>query len=84
MSEREEMSLSESELEHIEANFFRGLYGDWEIRRLLRAVRMQRSVLRTLFKLFHREPLRLISIADPIRNSTLDTLKLAVRMEDIP
>lgn len=75
-------ALTEKELEQIRHNIFIGMSNEIEISRLIETIGVQRRVLRELFNLFHREPLKLVSFADPIRNSTLAHFKELVSMED--
>lgn len=75
-------ALSEKELDAIEAKFFKGSMEDQESIRLFETIRVQRRVLQEFFKMFHAEPLRRVSTADPVRNSTLDHFKELVSMED--
>ncbi len=77
-------AMSERELEEIERDVFAGLYNDKQINRMAATIRVQKRVLRELFNLFHAEPLRLVSNADPIRNSQLAHLKELVSMESHP
>lgn len=76
--------LSDAEIQLIEDHSERGLYGKMEIHRLLVTVRTQRAVLKTLFKLFHLDPLAVLVQADTIRKRTLQELKDIVRIDDIP
>ncbi len=78
----EVLALSDKELDLTEINFYRGLFGDYEMRRLLETARIQRTVLRTLFSYWTNVPLRIISTADPVRSATLAELKRHVSMED--
>ena len=75
-------ALDEAQLEAIQHNIFIGLYNDWEINRLFETIQIQRKVLRELFNKYTAEPLRLVSIADPIRNSELRHFKELVSLED--
>jgi hypothetical protein len=73
--------LSPEALEEIEVNFYRGMASDMEVRRLIETIHMQRRVLETLFGYFTHVPLRIISMADPVRTATLDELRRMVCME---
>lgn len=75
-------ALTPRETEAIQKNVFIGCYHDHELIRLFETIEVQRRVLRELFNLFKSEPLRLVSTADPIRNSTLAHFKELVSMED--
>lgn len=75
-------ALTPEQTEAIQKNVFIGCYHDHELLRLFETIDVQRRVLRELFNLFHREPLRLVSTADTVRNSTLDHFKELVSMED--
>jgi hypothetical protein len=75
-------SLNEREIEEIQKNVFQGCYHDVELARLFETIRVQRQVLGDLFKLFVREPLRRVSVAQPVLNSQLAHLKELVSMED--
>ncbi len=74
--------LTEDEINQISKNLFEGLYNDRDIDRLIQTIYLQRKILRAMFNLFRPEPLRLVSTADPIRNSTLAHFKELVSMED--
>ncbi len=77
-------ALKESETTRIQKDILNGLYDDQDIHRLFQTIYLQRKILQALFNLFHQEPLRLVSLADPIRNSTLAHYKELVSMEDPP
>lgn len=77
-------ALCERECEEIQRNIYRGCYHDKEIDRLFESIIIQRQVLRELFDLFKREPLRRVSTAEPVPNSQLTHLKELVAMEDKP
>ena len=77
----EQVRLSRDVLQ-ARARLLRGYYDDADIARLFETIAIQRKVLRELFNLFKREPFRLISVADPIRNSVLAHYKELVSMED--
>jgi len=75
-------ALSDAELEVIQKNFCNGCYHDGEIARLFETIMVQRSVLKQMFQLFKGDPLRRVSVADPIRNSQLTYFKELVSLED--
>jgi hypothetical protein len=75
-------ALTEEAINRIQKDIFNGLYLDQDISRLFESLYLQRKILRTMFNLFHREPLRLVSVADPLRNSILAHYKELVSMED--
>jgi hypothetical protein len=76
-------ALTEKELEAIQKNIFQGCYHDAELLRLFETIAVQRKVLHDVLTLFKSESFRLVSTADPIRNSTLAHFKELVSMEDI-
>ena len=76
-----EEALSDGELQAIEINFYRGLFGDYEMRRLLETARIKRTVLKTLFSYWTNEPLRIVSTANAVRTSTLADLKKLAGLE---
>jgi hypothetical protein len=76
-----EVALSEEETQAIAINFYRGLFGDYEMNRLLETVRIQRNVLKTLFSYWNHEPLRLVAVADSVRVTTLADLKRLAGIE---
>lgn len=63
--------LCEKELEAISALAERGLFGKFEITRLLVTVRTYRAVLRDILKLFRPDPLKVIVQADTVSSRTL-------------
>jgi hypothetical protein len=73
-----EKALDDTELEQIEINFYRDLFGDYEVRRLLETARIQRSVLKTLFNLLTHES------STAFRCNALAALKRLVAMGDTP
>jgi len=75
-------ALTDEDFESIQKDFCRGLSNDKDIHRLFETIYVQRRVLRELFNLFKQEPLRRVSTADPIHNSTLAHFKELVSMED--
>ncbi len=77
-------ALADTEVERIRNDVFIGLYNDKDIDRLFQTIYLQRKILRAMFNLFKREPLRLVSVADPVRNSVLAHFKELVSMEDPP
>jgi len=70
-----ERALTEDEAQEIAINFYRGLFSDYEMNRLLDTVRIQREILKILFSYWTNEPLRIIATAHSVRTSTLDDLK---------
>ena len=74
--------LSEGEIRRIEKDIINGIYNDHDIGKLFMTILVQRRILRILFNKFYHEPLRLVSTADPVRNSELTYLKELVSMED--
>lgn len=79
---RDGRALTEREFEQIQKNFCTGCYHDGEIARLFETIIVQRSVLCQMFDLFKGDPLRRVSVADPIRNSQLSYFKELVSLED--
>lgn len=77
-------SLTDNEVERIRKDFFLGLTNEPDIDRLFQTIYLQKKILRAMFDLFRQEPLRLVSVADPIRNSTLAHFKELVSVEDGP
>lgn len=77
-----ERALSERELEQIEKRFFEGESSDADFNRMIFTLRAQRRVLSTLFEYFKSEPLRRVSVSEPVRNSELAHLKELVAMEN--
>lgn len=77
-------ALTDEQVERIRKDFFSGLYNDQDVDKLFQTIYLQKRILRALFNLFHQEPLRLVSLADAIRNSTLAHYKELVSMEDRP
>lgn len=75
-------ALDSRTIERIQKDIFSGLYNDIEIARLFETIAIQRKVLHEVLNLFKSEPLRLVSIAEPIRNSTLAHFKELVSLED--
>ncbi len=75
-------ALTDVELQEIHKNVCLGFYDDKEIGRLIDTIMVQRRVLRELFNLWTREPLRRVSTAEPVPNSQLTYLKELVSMED--
>lgn len=75
-------ALTDREVEKIREDVYAGLYNDRDIDRLFQTIYLQRKILRAMFNLFKREPLRLVSVADPVRNSVLAHFKELVSMED--
>lgn len=75
-------ALTEDALLKIQKDIFLGLYNDTDINRMFESLFLQRKILRALFNLFRSEPLSRVSIADPVRNSTLAHFKYLVSMED--
>ena len=75
-------ALPETEIDRIRTDVFNGLYSDRDVIRVFETIQIQRQVLRQMFNLFTSEPMRLVSTADPIRNSTLTHLKELVSLED--
>jgi hypothetical protein len=75
-------ALTNAEVERIRQDVFIGLYNDRDLDRLFTTIFLQRKILGAMFNLFKREPLRLVSTADPIRNSVLAHYKELVSMED--
>lgn len=75
-------ALTQAATERIQQNIYQGLYDDHEIQRLFETISVQRQVLAELFALWHSEPLKLISTADPIRNATLTHMRERVSMEE--
>ena len=76
-------ALTDLEIQHIEENIYIGVYDDQELKRLFDTIKVQRNVLRRLFDRFQNEPFKLVSIAEPIRNSELAYLKELVSMDTI-
>jgi len=74
-------AISKDALTQYEKNYVTGLLGETEMRRLLESARVYREVLKILFGYFKHEPLRTISVADPVPNSELMYLKELVCME---
>lgn len=75
-------ALKDEAIAKIQQDIFNGLYNDHDIHRLFESIYLQRKILRALFNLFQTEPMRLVSTADPIRNSTLAHYKELVSIED--
>ncbi len=75
-------ALRDDQVETIRKDMYEGLYNDRDIEALINTIYLQKKILRAMFDLFHAEPLRLVSTADPIRNSSLAHFKELVSMED--
>lgn len=75
-------ALTDRAIDRIQTRLYKGIYDDVEMDRVFDSLRVQRKVLGALFKLFQEEPNTRVSIADPIRNSTLAYLKERVSMDD--
>lgn len=75
-------ALTEQATVEIYKNVCSGCYHDRELDQLFQTIAVQRRVLRQLFDQYKWEPLRRVSNADPIHNSTLAHLKELVSMED--
>lgn len=75
-------ALCDDQVERIRKDVFEGLYNDRDLDALFQTIYLQKKILKAMFELFHSEPLRLVSLADPIRNSTLAYFKELVSMED--
>ncbi len=75
-------ALNDRELLTIQKNIWQGCYHDHEIARLFETIAVQKKVLHEVLNLFKSEPLRLVSTAEPIRNSTLAHFKELVSLED--
>lgn len=75
-------ALTENEIERIRKDVLIGLSQDHDLDRLFQTIYLQRKILKAMFDLFKREPMRLVSVADPIRNSVLTHYKELVSMED--
>lgn len=74
-AEQMEISLTEDGLSQIEFNYEqRGLFGNWEFKRMALTIRIQREAIKALLSYFRRDPLRLVASADPVRVDTLDEL----------
>lgn len=80
--QRDGCGLNDREIEAVQRNFYRGIFNDREIDRLFETIRIQRRVLKELFGLWYKEPLRRVSTAEPVPNSQLAHLKELVSMED--
>jgi hypothetical protein len=77
----EDFAMGEDELERIAANLERGLYGPWEMRRLILACRTQRRVLRHIFDLFVIDEHGVRANAHSVRADNLAALKKEVDLE---
>ncbi len=75
-------ALNDSQVNKIREDFFLGLYNDQDLEKLFQTIYLQKKILRAMFNLFKREPLRLVSTADPIRNSILAHYKELVSIEE--
>ena len=75
-------ALTEEDVRGIQRDIFLGLYNDRHLDRIIQTIDVQRRVLKILFSKFAYVPLRLYSVADPIRNSELAHLKELVALED--
>lgn len=75
-------ALTDHEVDRIRADVILGLYNDHDLDRLFQTVYLQKKILKAMFNLFKREPLRLVSTADPIRNSILAHYKELVSVPD--
>jgi hypothetical protein len=76
-------ALTPRETEAIQKNVFIGCYHDHELIRLFETIEVQRRVLRQLFDNYKSEPMRRVSTAEPINNSSLAHLKELVSMENV-
>ena len=75
-------AIDDDEIDRIALNLERGLYGPWELRRLILECRSQRRVLRHLFDLFQATDVSdLRQQSDSIRSLNLTALKREVGME---
>ncbi len=75
-------ALTERDVDRIRGDVLLGLYNDHDLDKLFQTIYLQKKILRAMFNQFKREPLRLVSVADPIRNSVLAHFKELVSMED--
>ena len=77
-----ERALTEQEVLKIHTNIYAGMYDDREINDLFQTIRLQKIILRSMFNLFHEEPLKLNVTPDTIRLATLREWKYLSGMED--
>ena len=75
-------ALDDDAIMQIEMNFYRGLYGDYEMRRLLESARTYRKVLRHLLSYFRKHPTEPFYYADAVRDRSVAYLKELASMED--
>ena len=76
-------ALTARRLKDIEDGYWTSTITDNEIMLLIESAKIYRDSVRYLVGLFQREPLKLISLADPIRNDTLDEIKQRCALEDV-
>lgn len=75
-------ALTDKEVERIREDVYVGMYNDRDLDRLFNTIYLQRKILSAMFNLFKREPLRLVSVADPVRNSILAHYRELVSMDE--